>query len=264
MSENQDSCHLAQRYLAACAIARCAGKLALRYFADLSQLTIEVKGIQDVTSKADHDVEELIISNLAQSFPEDGFLAEERGGVAGSQFWVIDPIDGTSNFVRGIPFFCIAIAYVLERQIEIGIVYDPVADELFAARRGCGATCNGKPIQVSKCSELAKATVTFDFHSKTPIDRCLTITRTLLEAHCNTRSLGAGALAIAQVADGHFDGYWNLHHYPWDALAGLLLVQEAGGWTSDFLVGKGLTEGNPVLVCTPGIRDTLIAATGIR
>jgi len=253
------------RYLAACAIARDAGKLALSYFQDVTKLTVEVKGVQDLASIADREVEELIVTRLAQSFPSDGFLAEERGGAVSpdSAFWVIDPIDGTSNFIRGIPFFCVAIAYMLAGEIEIGIIYDPVADELFAARRGLGATRNGKKIQVTDCNNITKAMVTFDFNYRTTIERFLASTQQLLSAQCDTRRLGSGALAIAHVADGRSDAYWNFHHYPWDAIAGMAIAREAGGWTSNFLAGEGLTKGNEVLVCTAGIKDVMIAATGI-
>jgi myo-inositol-1(or 4)-monophosphatase len=260
MAENSE---LTQRYLAACAVARDAGKLALRYFEDVSQLTVEVKEEQDVKSTADREVEEFILTRLANSFPEDGFLAEERGGVVGSKLWVIDPIDGTANFVRRIPFFCISIAYLVEGEVEIGVIYDPITDELFAARRDCGATCNGKAMQVHDCQDIAKAIVACDLGYGTSVERSVSITRQLLEVQCHPRCQGAGALALAQVADGRCHGYWNLHHYPWDALAGWLLVREAGGWVSDFLAGEGLSQGNSILVCTPGIKDFLIAATGI-
>lgn len=264
MAENRDSRHLQERYLAACTVARDAGKLALGYFEDVSKLTVEVKEQQDVKSTADREVEEFIVTNLAKSFPEDGFLAEERGGSAGSKLWVIDPIDGTANFVRRIPFFCVSIAYLLEGEVEIGVIYDPVAEELFAARRGFGATCNGKAIRVSDCQDIAKAIVGCDLGYGTSVERSITITQQLLEVQCHPRCFGAGALAIAQVADGRFHGYWNLHHYPWDALAGWVLVREAGGWVSDFLGGEGMTKGNPILVCTPGIKDALVAATGMH
>ena len=263
MAQNSDSCHLTQRYLAACAVVRDAGKLALRYFEDVSQVTVEFKEQQDVKTTADREVEELIVTNLSQSFPDDNFLAEERGGVVGNKLWVIDPIDGTANFVRGIPFFCVSIAYLFEGEVEIGVIYDPVADELFAARRGCGATCNGKAIRVSDCQDIAKAVVACDLGYGTSVERSITITQQLLEVQCHPRCFGAGALGLARVAEGHCDGYWNLHHYAWDALAGWLLVREAGGWVSDFLAGEGLSKGNSILVCTPGIKDVLIDTIGI-
>lgn len=263
MAENSHSPYLAQRYLAACAVARDAGKLALRHFQNVSQLKVEFKAQQDVTSIADREVEEFIVTHLTQSFPEDGFFAEERGSVAGKNQWVIDPIDGTANFVRGIPFFCVSIAYVVEGEVEIGIIYDPISDELFAARRGFGATCNGKAMRVSDCQDVAKAVVTCDLGYGTSVERSVTITQLLLESQCHIRCFGAGALAIARVADGRYDAYWNLRHYPWDALAGWMLVREAGGWVSDFLGGEGLTQGNSILVCTPKIKDFLISTTGI-
>jgi myo-inositol-1(or 4)-monophosphatase len=255
---------LEKRYLAACAVAREAGKLALGYFSNVSQVTVEFFAQQDVKTTADRSVEESIVTNLAKSFPDDDFLAEERGGSAGSHLWVIDPIDGTANFIRGIPFFCISIAYLVEGEVEIGAIYDPVADELFAARRGFGATCNGKAMQVSDCQDIAKAIVGCDLGYGTSVERSMTITQQFLEVQCHPRCLGAGALALAHVALGRYDGYWNLHHYPWDALAGWLLVREAGGWVSDFLAGEGLSQGNSILVSTPGIKEFLIAATGIR
>ncbi|HBB33085.1 MAG TPA: inositol monophosphatase [Cyanobacteria bacterium UBA8803] len=261
MVNNSD---LEKRYLAACAVARDAGKLALGYFENVSQVTVEFLAQQNVKSTADREVEEFIVTSLAKSFPEDGFLAEERGGVAGSKLWVIDPIDGTANFIHGIPFFCVSIAYVVEGEVEIGVIYDPVADELFAARRGFGATCNSKAIRVSDCQDIAKAIVSCDVGYGNSIERSIKIIQQFLEAQCHPRCFGAGALAIAHVAQGRYDGYWHLHHCPWDALAGWLVVREAGGWVSDFLADEGLTKGNAILVCTPGIKDFLIAATGIR
>ena len=251
-----------QRYLAARDVTREAGALARRYYDARAELSIESKGVQDIVTVADREVEDFIVGRLADSFPGDAFLGEERGRTAGRQLWVIDPIDGTSNFVRGIPFWCVSVAFAVDREIEIGIIFDPVADELFAARRGHGATRNGDPIRVSGCKDLAAATVAVGFSYRLPVADHIAVLHRLLDAHCEYRRLGSAALALAQVADGRFDGFWESHLNPWDALAGLLLVREAGGWTNDFLAADGLLAGNEALGCTPDILDDLRAKTG--
>ncbi len=175
--------------------------------------------------------------------------------------WVIDPIDGTANFLRGIPSWSVSIAYVADGEIEIGIVDDPVADELFAARRGHGATRNGTSIRVSGCADLTTATVGLGFSYRRPVADYVTVMRRLLEAHCEYRRMGSAAIGLAYVADGRFDGYWEAHVNSWDTLAGLVLVREAGGWVNDFLAGDGLAQGNVVQACTPGILESLAALT---
>ena len=258
----------AARFLAAEAVAREAGRLARRYFGDRDNLEIESKGTQDVVSIADRKVEDLICGRLGAAFPGDSFFGEE-GGLApeadrgGHKLWVIDPIDGTANFVRGLPQWAVSIAYMRGGKVEIGVIYDPMADELYAARRGAGATRDGVAIRVSRCDDLARATVSIGFSYRRPVAAHVTAVRNALDATCEYRRTGAGSLGVAQVADGRFDAYLEAHVNAWDVLAGTLLVREAGGWTSDFLAGDGLLRGNPILACTPGIKDALIAAVGI-
>ncbi|MDP8241231.1 MAG: inositol monophosphatase family protein [Candidatus Hatepunaea meridiana] len=255
--------NLTLRYSVACAIARDAGKLAYIHFRSLENLTVISKGLTDLTSNADDEVEDYINFRLTNAFLDDTVLGEERGGVTSDNLWVVDPIDGTVNFLHGIPYFCVSIAYLFKSEIEIGIVYDPVADELFTAQRGSGAFCNGKLIRVSDCNNISKAIVGFDFNHRGNIKRSISIIDRLADIQCDNRRLGAGALMMSHVADGRFDGYWNLHLNSWDALAALLLVHEAGGWTNDFLADNGLKNGSDTLVCNPYIKDTLIEATGI-
>ncbi len=152
----------AHRLPIAAALAREAGQIAKRRFLDRSSFTIGFKGPQDYLTEVDGEVERLIATRLHAAFPDDGFIGEEgegRVGKAGAPIWVVDPIDGTSNFARGAPQFCISIAAVVERQIEVGVIYDPMLDELFAARRGGGATLNGVAIRASTTTELKAATV---------------------------------------------------------------------------------------------------------
>ena len=253
-----------RRFHAARAIACEAGSLARRHYENRAGLAREVKGVQDVVSAADREVEDLIVARLAEAFPGDSFLAEESGGGGAERVWVIDPIDGTANFLRGIPSWSVSIAYVADGEIEIGIVGDPVADELFAARRGHGATRNGTSIRVSGCADLTSATVGLGFSYRRPVADYITVLRRLLEAHCEYRRMGSAAIGLAYVADGRFDGYWEAHCNSWDVLAGLLLVREAGGWVNNFLAGDGLARGNVVQACTPELLDAFSPLTGTR
>lgn len=255
---------LTTRYWTACAVARSAGQLARHHFQNLESLTVESKGVQNPVSIADREVEHLIISQLSRCFPSDQFLAEESGGERyDDQVWVIDPIDGTANFVRGIPYFCVSIAYLVNHEVKIGVIYDPNTDQLFAAQRGQGATCNGQPMQVTRCQLLSEAIIGFDLGLRTPFESGLKAMQHLMSKQSITRHLGSAALALAHVADGRLDGYWNLHLNPWDVLAGQLLVQEAGGWTNDFLAQDGLSKGNASLACTSALQEGLQVATGI-
>ena len=252
------------RFAAACAVAREAGALARRRFDSRPGTAgINLKGRQDYLSAVDAEVEQLVRGRLAQGFPGDSFFGEEGGGSLNGDVWVVDPIDGTANFVRGIAQFCISIAFVTGGETRIGVIYDPMLDELFAAARGHGATLNGQPIRVSGLDDMHSATVEAGWSTRLPLSRYVDVVGRLLEAGAGMRRGGSGALALAYVAAGRIDGYCELHMNAWDALAGLLLIEEAGGWVNDFLADYGLRAGNAVLGSTPGLRDALIALTGI-
>jgi len=255
---------LAARFEAGCAAVLAGGRLARRYFDNLDSLQVEAKGPQDHASAADRDVEQLIVALLGRAFPSDGFFGEEGGGKARDDLWVIDPIDGTTNFVHGLPTYCVSLAYMRGGAVQLGMIYDPPADELFAARRGGGVTCNGAPIRVSGRADISDALVGIGFSYRRPVRPFVEAAERLLEARCEFRRAGSGALAMAHVACGRLDGYWEQHINSWDVLAGILLVEEAGGWTNDFLAGNALLEGNPILACTPALREPLIALTGTR
>jgi myo-inositol-1(or 4)-monophosphatase len=252
------------RLLAGSAIAREAGRLARKHFQSRPKaLQIDFKGDQDYISAVDAEVEALIRARLHEAFPEDSFYGEEGGGAFGPDVWMVDPIDGTANFMRGIPLFCISMAFVREGQARIGIIYDPVHDELYAAQSGRGATLDGQPMHISGLTDVRQATIEAGWSTRLPHDRYTALVQTMKEAGAGVRRGGSGALALAYVADGRIDGYCELHMNAWDALAGLVLVQEAGGWTNDFLAEKGLTEGNPILACTPALKDFLVQAMGL-
>jgi myo-inositol-1(or 4)-monophosphatase len=258
---------LTRRFLAAKAIAVEAGHLALRLLADPASLDVQLKGPQDFVTAADRAVERLIAERLAAAFPEDAFLGEEFGSSAkrpkAAALWVVDPIDGTSNFARARAEWVISIGLVRDGKPEIGVIYHPPADELFAARRGRGAHRNGVAIRASRLTLLSEATVGFDYSSGTPPVQHVAQVQAMLERGGEYRRNGSAALSLAHVADGRLDGFVELQLNAWDVVAGMVLVSEAGGWTNDFLSGAGLTKGNPMIAAAAGIRDELLALTGL-
>lgn len=239
-----------------------AGALALDSFAR-RDATIAFKGPQDYLSEVDGAVERLLAERLLGACPGDTFLGEEGGGEAGDRVWVVDPIDGTANFLRGIAHFCISVGFLAHGRVELGGILNPATDELFLARRGRGATLNGRPIRVAPTASIGQATVEIGWSTRVPNARYLEVCARVLAAGANFRRVGSGALGIAYVADGRQDAYVELHINAWDCLAGLLLVEEAGGQVSDFLAGDGLRRGNPILVTAPGIAAAMVAATGV-
>jgi myo-inositol-1(or 4)-monophosphatase len=259
MAERHD---IAARFAAAQAVAREAGALAveLRRGTDAA-LGVTGKGTLDFATDADLAVERLVGERLGKRFG-DGMLGEEYGMAGGGaaqaeRLWVVDPIDGTFNFMHGLPVWCVSLAYVDKGEIEIGVIYNPDTDELFAARRFHGATRNGAAIRVSG-SRHAAPLVEIGCSLRRPLSDYLDLIGRTFAAGCEFRRLGSGALGLARVASGQTDGYLELHINAWDVLAGIVIVREAGGWTSDFLAGAGLTAGNPIIACTPELRETLV------
>jgi myo-inositol-1(or 4)-monophosphatase len=253
------SIELDQRLRAAEAVVREAGRVAADHFARRELLHIDRKGAQDLVSNADRECEDLIVAGLSRLFPDDGFLGEERGArnPDAAAVWIIDPIDGTHNFLTGIPFWCVSVGLLSAGELVLGIIYQPLADDFYSARAGGGAFLNGQPIKVSGETELGRARVCVGFSYRRPVAEHAAAVEALLSAGCEYLRLGSGALGLAYTAAGRFDGYWERHTNSWDAAAGLVLVREAGGWTNDFLAGTGLTEGNEVLAATPALVEPL-------
>ena len=235
---------LQTRLAIACAVAREAGALARRRFLERPRSQRpDMKGHQDYLTATDSEVEDLIRTRLADLLPSDSFFGEEGGGSFAPDVWVVDPIDGTANFARGIPHFAISIAFVRNNRTEVGVVYNVMQHELYAARRGHGATLNGETIRVSGLTEIGHATVEAGWSSRLPIAPYIALVERLKTAGVNVRRAGSGTLGLAYVADGRIDAYCELHINSWDVLAALLLIEEAGGWTNNFLAGDGLREG---------------------
>jgi len=255
---------LDERLAAACAAARAVGAVARETFHRAPRSHARAfKGPQDYVLESDAEVERLLRTHLTAAFPRDSFFGEEAGGEFGSDVWIVDPIDGTANFARGIPHFGISIAFVRNARTEIGVIYQPITDELYAARRGAGALLNGRRMSVSGLEDPKQALIEAGWSSRRPNESYVAMVGCLYQAGAQVMRTGSGALGLAYVADGRTDGYCELHINSWDALAGLLLIEEAGGWVNDFLAGDGMTRGNAVIGCTPALKNLITAAMNL-
>ncbi len=244
----------------AAGLAREAGRLALTYFDARESLAVKDKGPQDMATEADLNVESLIRERLSATFPEDGFVGEETGGEAAdadAAVWVVDPIDGTACFVVGIPTWCVSIGFARAGRIELGVIYDPNSDELFVGRRGHGATLNGAEMRISAADDFSQGMTGLGFSHRVDPPSFVGVADRLLRAGGMLHRCGSGALSLAYVAAGRLNGYYEPHMNAWDSVAGVALVQAAGGWTNDVLANGGLAKGSAVLAAAPGLKDAL-------
>ncbi len=255
------------RLVAARDAARAAGMLALDYATRLKDgtLRIEAKGVQDFVSEADQAAEDLIRAELLGAFPDDGFLGEERGTTAGSGggTWVVDPIDGTGNYVRRIDQWGVSIGYVAEGVRQIGVIYDPTRDRMFTATRGGGAWLNGARLDISTPADPASMLVVLGFSRRRPIDLYLDLIRRLQRDNIEHRRFGSAALGLANLAAGLYDGYIEAHINPWDMMAGALIVEEAGGTVTGHDFCADLKVGGPIAAGRPGTEATMTALLGV-
>ncbi len=241
------------------AIAREAGALLMRYF---NHVTIEYKGDVDLVTEADRASEKMIVERLLARWPEDGIVGEEgaRSHPDAEYRWYIDPLDGTTNFAHGYPVFCVSIALVRkDEQLEVGVLYDPTRDEMFAAERGGGARLNGEPIHVSKTAKLAESILGTGFpsHKRHKNPNIHFYHQITLRSH-GVRRAGSAALDLANVACGRYDGFWEFNLNPWDTAAGVLLVQEAGGRVTRFDGSPFRLDSREVVASNALIHDELM------
>jgi myo-inositol-1(or 4)-monophosphatase len=235
------------------ALGREAGALARRYFRREIPFVAETKGPQDFVSAADRAVEAFIKDALAHEFPDDDVLAEEGGGRLGRNLWVVDPIDGTINFVHGVRYWCVSIGFIVGGERRLGVIYDPSLDELFWAAKGKGAWCDDTRLHVSPRDRLDHALVCAGYVPRHGLEEHLALKRRLHEAGAAVKDMGAGALMLAHVAAGRFDAFVEPHMHPWDASAGLILVDEAGGRVHPYPGPGGIAAGGPVIASAPGL-----------
>lgn len=232
-----------------------AGDLVMEGFGQ--SRAVQMKGRQDYLTEFDGRCEAFLREAVATAYPDDGFFGEEGGGNDARTLWVVDPIDGTANFARNIPHFCIAIAYVEDGRTEFGAIYNPVLRELHFAQRGYGATLNGSPIGVSRVSAAEAATVELGWSARIENQDYLESMSGLLDFGFNVRRAGSGALGLAYVADGRNEAYVERHMNSWDCIAGLLMVEEAGGRVCSFEGSEQILRGGPVLASAPHLAQPI-------
>ena len=236
--------------------ARDAGQILLEKFG--RKINVSKKGDINLVTEADLASEELIIERIKSYYPKHSILAEEAGnavviGGENTWKWIIDPLDGTTNFAHGYPCFCVTLALEHDGEIVLGVTFDPTRNELFAAERGRGASLNGKPIRVSETEELSESMIVtgFPYDFKRREDFARHLTRFLVESR-GVRRDGSAAIDMAYVACGRFDGFWEEGLNPWDMAAGLLLIEEAGGQVSGYQ-GAKFNIYQPPIVATNGL-----------
>jgi myo-inositol-1(or 4)-monophosphatase len=252
---------LTSRLEMATALVRESGTLALT-MRQAPDMAIDAKGTRDFATAADRAVEELVVGRLKAAFGDD-VLGEEFGGDAkGDRLWIVDPIDGTYNYIHANSRWCVSLGLLIDGVPTLGLIYKPATDHMYIARRGAGATLNGRPLRVSGAQFLEQPLVEVGTSSRKPLKDYLGVVEALMNAGIETRRCGSGAMGLAQVAEGVIDGYAESHINSWDVAAGIVLVTEAGGVVNDFFAGNGLLQGNPILACTPDLQTQLAAITG--
>jgi len=236
--------------------SRVAGKVIVRAFEQADKIEIESKGTNDFVTNIDKDAEAAIIETIRKSYPEHTIIGEESGVLKGKgddYQWIIDPLDGTTNFVKGIPHFAVSIALKVKGKLDQAVIYDPIRGELFSASRGKGAQLNNFKIRVKAHKELNGTILAtgFPFKCKQHTEAYLNIFKSLFTKTADMRRAGSAALDLAYVAAGRVDGFFEIGLKPWDTAAGELLVIEAGGLVTDFTGGHNHASSGNVVAASP-------------
>lgn len=238
-------------------VARRVGReaSAFREEAGPAALSVESKGLQDFVTVADRRAEDSIRETLLGAFPEDGFMGEESGiGRRGATFWVVDPIDGTTNYIRGFRHWGVSIAFVADGRVQIGVIYDAAIDRVYTAVRGGGAFKDGAQIRASTVTDPSRAIAILGHSRRTSFDDYLSVARTLYQQGIDYRRMGAAAIGLVRVADGIADLYYEQHLNGWDMLAGALIAQEAGAVVLMPPLDVSLGDGGPIIASAAGLQ----------
>ncbi len=242
--------------------ARNAGDIIVRYLNRIDRLTVTSKDRNDFVSEVDRQAEDEIIAIIRKAFPDHGILAEESGQHQGNEeyLWIIDPLDGTTNFLHSFPQFAVSIALQHKGKLEQAVIYDPMRQELFTASRGGGAFLDNRRIRVSNLKGLEGALLGtgFPYKDMRHLDAYLGMFRALIPQVAGIRRPGSAALDLAYVAAGRFDGFWEIGLKPWDIAAGILLVREAGGLVGDLGGGHNHLESGNIVAAAPKLFPSML------
>lgn len=243
--------------------ARQAGDTIRHYANKVNRLDVENKANNDFVSEVDRQAEQIIVQILRRAYPDHCILGEESGlhqGENSDYEWIIDPLDGTTNFLYGIPQYAVSIALKHKGRLSVGVIYDPLRDELFAAARGEGATLNGRRIRVSGRPDLNNALLGtgIPFREDQDLDLYLRTMKALVPNTAGIRRPGSAALDLAWVASGRFDGFWEFGLKEWDIAAGVLIVQEAGGLLGDMQGGNSHLQTGNIVAASPKVFKEMI------
>ncbi len=253
---------LAKALQVASECARDAGKFVLHEMHSLRPEDVAQKAPRDLVTRVDRASEEMILGRLRKEFPDDMMLCEESGGGSpqDEHLWIVDPLDGTRNFVHRYPFFCVSIAHAVNGRVEVGAIYDPTHDELFACKRDEGVWLNGAPIGVSTCADFGQAFVCTGFPARfqSEMDEYLKQFSAVARAAAGIRRSGSAALDLAYVACGRFDAYFEPRLAPWDMAAGGLLVEVAGGTVTDLDGRPWSLDGGGILAANADLHAPLL------
>ena len=245
----------------AVAAARAAGSIIVRYLDRVDTLEVATKHMNEFVTQVDREAEAIIIADIRKAYPNHAVLAEESGAAGDSEYrWIIDPLDGTTNYLHGFPQFCVSIALEHRGRLEQGVVFDPLRQELFVASRGAGARLNDRRIRVSRQIGLEGSLLGtgFPFRGAYDLDTYLETMRALVPKSAGVRRAGAAALDLAYVAAGRLDGFWEFGLEPWDMAAGVLLIREAGGLVTDADGDEHYMGSGNILTGTPRVLRELV------
>lgn len=242
--------------------AMLAGDCVVQNLGKLSKDDIDKKQASDFVTRVDRDSEELILSTIKSGFPDHHFLAEEsiKETDSGEYRWIIDPLDGTTNFIHEYPVFAISIALEYQNEIILGLIFDPLRNEVFSAEKGKGAFLNGKPLKVSAIRSLNNSLMTtgFPFRKKEFIDLYLVLFKNIFNKVSDIRRAGSAALDLAHLASGRCDGFFEIGLGPWDIAAGSIIIKEAGGVVTDFGGGPDFLASGNIVAATPALHGDIL------
>tara|TARA_R110002167_G_scaffold188380_5_gene390374 strand:+ start:66764 stop:67612 length:849 start_codon:yes stop_codon:yes gene_type:complete len=243
--------------------ARAAGQTIMRAYTELDRVEVSSKGINDFVTSVDKEVEATITYQIRKSYPDHTIIGEENGENRGTDkdyIWIVDPLDGTNNFVRGIPHFAVSIALQYKGKIEVAVIYDPVREELFSAIRGKGAKLNDFRLRVTNVNDLSSTMIGtgFPFKARQHTESYMAILGEVFPLCADIRRGGSAALDLAYVAAGRLDGFFEIGLKPWDIAAGDLICREAGGIVTDFMGGHNYMVSGNIVAGSPKVTTQLV------